>query len=666
MRRTAHALFAIAAIAAGCATAGPPLYIDIDAQYQQLQELPELPLQAGSYLTMRVRLKSDRKWLAGVTNFTARWRGMETMTSTNYLQAMATSSNEAGHYIEIPLTETQTGDARTNWLYRIDVLDGGNPFATGTGTLQIAESNLVPAGSTLESSTWIDATALNATGAIYRAEWQAGDTANSNHVAAATNGCVQVAGDTMTGTLGMGGNTITNVLGLAIGSAAYSTPYPFGIEQDYNGSLRASVKNSSTGIWAQAAVQTENNLGYRASLSVFGSGHATLPNVAGLYSSGYGDMAYVLDGNHNHVWYSDAQDGHSFGALTNEVMSLSPAGVLTVAGGVAGYVQTNHTGDVSIDGALDSGSLAVGDSYASAGSFAAGFDCSTEEVAAVALGSGSTATNVSSMAIGYNCKAYGWGAQAFGTAAVASNDLTFVWSYDYEGDTEYDDHGEGTFNINPDGGASGVYIGEMTLPQVQQNANGNTITNLAAGTASDHAATVGQMVASNTAALTTYSGATSGLAATDVQAAVDEEAASFAIPLASMANNTITLSEEYDTGLAGGIVLSQTIPFAGTGKYTSFPIPVHSTYSSAVFRASIFSPNTTNAFTCTVELTGDDGTRYTKAAELFTTTEADARMNVVFTNSLPVPNECPTMCIMRFASNAEEAWMVHAEGQWIP
>jgi len=140
----------------------------------------------------------------------------------------------------------------------------------------------------------------------------------------------------MTGDLNMGGNDLTNASGVAIADGVVSTGVPLSISDAYNGALRSTTINTSDGIYAQSAVQVKNNLGYRASLSVFGGSHGSLANVAGLYSTGYGDLAYVLDGNHDHVWYTDKDDGHSFGALTNEIMKLTSGGNLTVAGTVEG------------------------------------------------------------------------------------------------------------------------------------------------------------------------------------------------------------------------------------------------------------------------------------------------------------------------------------------
>jgi len=106
----------------------------------------------------------------------------------------------------------------------------------------------------------------------------------------------------------------------------------FTIGNNYDGTLRQSVINKSTGTSAGASFTAVNDQGYRTSLSIFGDSHSTLPNVAGLYNSGYGDTAYVTDGNKSHKWYTDSTDSHDFSALDVTEMELDPSGNLTNIG----------------------------------------------------------------------------------------------------------------------------------------------------------------------------------------------------------------------------------------------------------------------------------------------------------------------------------------------
>lgn len=63
-----------------------------------------------------------------------------------------------------------------------------------------------------------------------------------------------------------------------------------------------------------------------------------------------------------------------------------------------------------------------------------------------------------------------------GRFAMASGVKTFVWNSEPNDDEAiYRDHGDKTFNINPIGGADGVYIGEVTLASLISNAEGDTL-----------------------------------------------------------------------------------------------------------------------------------------------------------------------------------------------
>ena len=48
---------------------------------------------------------------------------------------------------------------------------------------------------------------------------------------------------------------------------------------------------------------------------------------------------------------------------------------------------------------------------------------------------------------------------------------TFVWDHDQSPIPKYKNHGEGTFNINPENGTDGFYIGEQNLTEIIKNGN---------------------------------------------------------------------------------------------------------------------------------------------------------------------------------------------------
>lgn len=106
-----------------------------------------------------------------------------------------------------------------------------------------------------------------------------------------------------------------------------------------------------------------------------------------------------------------------------------------------GYVATNHSGKVRISAP---GSLAIGNSMD---------EVHANSSASLALGAN---------AIVERC----YGGMALGIYAHTTNQFAFVYGGDYTSGKYYGDHGGGTFNVNPNGGLSGFWIGETNLQQI--------------------------------------------------------------------------------------------------------------------------------------------------------------------------------------------------------
>ena len=105
-------------------------------------------------------------------------------------------------------------------------------------------------------------------------------------------------------------------------------PKYFTIGQDYDGTLRQTVINNSTGTASGSSFTVINDQGYRGSMILFGNSHATAPNIFGLYNEGYGNMNFLNDGNVDFAWYSDPTDQHDLTSATNELMRLTAEGHL--------------------------------------------------------------------------------------------------------------------------------------------------------------------------------------------------------------------------------------------------------------------------------------------------------------------------------------------------
>ena len=204
----------------------------------------------------------------------------------------------------------------------------------------------------------------------------------------------------------------------------------------------------------------------------------------------------------------------------------------TQLGGVAaaGYVLTNHPGNVSITGKLfnifqiemqsSTGTgfraTALGDSSTALGNstFAAGYRAYQDgNFGAIALGhtvsnhggygsgaygyqtrvsadglygaethgSRTHASNWHTFAAGNGTVAGGIGAESHGITAYSTNDYAWTWS----GSAAYGSHGDGTFNLDPIGGLAGFWVGETNLGNygtwptfvTNNNLDGNTISN---------------------------------------------------------------------------------------------------------------------------------------------------------------------------------------------
>ena len=97
-------------------------------------------------------------------------------------------------------------------------------------------------------------------------------------------------------------------------------------------------------------------------------------------------------------------------------------------------------------------------------SFAAGWSAFAEGNSSFALGDTARATGDYSLALGANATAAADISIAMGCGTEVTDEFALAWNGDYQ--ETYSSHGNGTFNINPQGGANGVYIGESTLPEI--------------------------------------------------------------------------------------------------------------------------------------------------------------------------------------------------------
>ena len=83
----------------------------------------------------------------------------------------------------------------------------------------------------------------------------------------------------------------------------------------------------------------------------------------------------------------------------------------------------------------------------------------------ISQGYGSNVNGIGGIATGYKSQVSSNFAQSHGYQANVSSDFGYVWNGDNQ-ISDYSDHGNGTFNINPKNGISGLYIGDRNLKDV--------------------------------------------------------------------------------------------------------------------------------------------------------------------------------------------------------
>ena len=160
---------------------------------------------------------------------------------------------------------------------------------------------------------------------------------------------------------------VGTVIKKATGTINIEPPLAFTIGNDFDGTMRQSVINQSDGTSAGSSFTAINDENYRVSLSIFGSNHSTLPNIAGIYNEGYGNTAYVTDGDKDHVFYTDPDDDHDFSALDHEVMRITADGDLLLrdsssigAGTATDLIELDGTAEeVTVNGGLIANAMFV-------------------------------------------------------------------------------------------------------------------------------------------------------------------------------------------------------------------------------------------------------------------------------------------------------------------
>ena len=127
--------------------------------------------------------------------------------------------------------------------------------------------------------------------------------------------------------------------------------------------------------------------------------------------------------------------------------------------------------------------------------------------------SGSRANNTTtgkvSMAVGYNVVSTGSNSVSMGQAVKNTNHIAFTWSG--RPVNSYPSHGDGTFNVDPQGGAAGFYVGTNMLDKLIGQIATNTVNSMGGGGGGSGGITEAQAWQIATNVVQSYSGGGSAM-----------------------------------------------------------------------------------------------------------------------------------------------------------
>ena len=249
-------------------------------------------------------------------------------------QAGGTVTNQVGQEVLVRVTNKSGADIPNGKLVYMSGAQGNRP------TIELADNSDAEALYILGMTT--EDINDNATGFITVTGLVRGDSVQPINTSGMVEGdrlYLDPVGNwtkTHPSTAGVGVIVIGTVLRVHVtdGIILMARPDSFTLGNNFDGIMRQSVINKSSGTSASSAFTVINDTNHRFSM-VINSSNATLgPEITGLYNEGYGPTYFSVDGNQDFAWFTDPTDSHDYSSFTNEVMRLSAAGDLSVAGGV--------------------------------------------------------------------------------------------------------------------------------------------------------------------------------------------------------------------------------------------------------------------------------------------------------------------------------------------
>ena len=248
MKNLFKTILAAATIAATpLIAAPPPKYIDVDANYQQSQDLDDLNIQQGASMRLRLRHKVDGSWPT-LTGNTARWEARQQLTNTSAYTATSNLTSNEAHFIQFDLNNVQTGTSLTNWFYSIILVDGGEDYPIGVGTLNVIASDFAGSSGVLVGSGY-ETNSVTVTDSVSIINFASGISATHDGtnkltltVASSAGGdltAVQVSGSILTVASGTGPIPVVGLTTAAVNSAESD---PIAILPDGTRSMTADLQ----------------------------------------------------------------------------------------------------------------------------------------------------------------------------------------------------------------------------------------------------------------------------------------------------------------------------------------------------------------------------------------------------------------------------------------
>ena len=270
----------------------------------------------------------------------------------------------------------------------------------------------------------------------------------------------------------------------------------------------AATNAVAQSVAAETARATAAELALQGQIDLFKSFQVIVTNS--LPATGEDGCIYLtpIDGSTNRIewlWIHVPMDHFEMIGTTSidmaQYVTLDTEQTIPAHKTFAGAVTVGHRNRAAETGvnSVAAGTNAVASGYCSASfgygakargrySFAHGLDSIANDYCSFAVGEGAVANSSRSVAMGYILTANAHDSIALGNHVFSAHPYAMAWSGS-SASTQYNSHGNGTFNVNPEGGLAGFWIGETNLHDHivavagGGGTDGETVTNIVRGLA---------------------------------------------------------------------------------------------------------------------------------------------------------------------------------------